>query len=66
MRVKRQELLLGFQGLQDLGSSYYVLAELFSLLMRQPSVTLQDLYHNTLSALLEAYFDIISSLLAIT
>jgi len=46
-------------------SSYYVLAELFSLLMRQPSVTLKALYHNTLSALLEAYFDIISSLLAI-
>ncbi len=46
-------------------SSYYVLAELFSLLMKQPSVTLQALYHNTLSALLEAYFDIISSLLAI-
>jgi hypothetical protein len=46
-------------------SGYYVLAELFSLLMKQPSVTLQALYHNTLSALLEAYFDIISSLLAI-
>ncbi len=44
-------------------SSYYFLAELFRLLMTQPSVTLQALYNNTLSALLEAYFDIISSLL---
>ncbi len=46
-------------------SSYYVLAELFRLLMMQPSATLQALYHNTLSALLDAYFDTISSLLVI-
>jgi hypothetical protein len=46
-------------------SSYYALAELFRLLMSQPSVTLQALYHNTLAALLEAYFDIISSLLVL-
>jgi hypothetical protein len=46
-------------------SSYYVLAELFRLLMMQPSATLQALYHNTLSALLDAYFDTVSSLLVI-
>jgi hypothetical protein len=46
-------------------SSYYVLAELFRLLMTQPSETLQALYNNTLAAFLEAYFDIVSSLLVI-
>ncbi|MEI6067041.1 MAG: hypothetical protein WCP96_06865 [Methylococcaceae bacterium] len=46
-------------------SSYYVLAELFRLLMMQPSVTLQALYNNVLSSLLEVCFDIISSLLLI-
>ncbi len=44
-------------------SNYYTLTHLFSLLMTQPSSTLQALYRNTLSALLDAYFDIISSLL---
>lgn len=44
-------------------SSYYALADLFSLLMAQPSATVQALYHNTLSALLDVYFDVISSLL---
>ena len=47
-------------------SSYYVLADLFSLLMSQPSATLQALYRNTLSALLDFYFDVISSLLTMT
>jgi len=36
-------------------SSYYVLAELFRLLMMQPSATLKALYQNTLSALLATY-----------
>ncbi|TAN65940.1 MAG: hypothetical protein EPN17_15410 [Methylobacter sp.] len=44
-------------------SSYYALADLFSVLMAQPSATLQALYRNTLSALLDVYFDVISSLL---
>ena len=43
--------------------SYYALVDLFSLLMAQPSATLQALYRNTLSALLDVYFDVISSLL---
>ncbi len=46
-------------------SSYYALAEIFRLLMTQPSITLQALYHNTLAALLEVYFDIVSSLLVL-
>jgi hypothetical protein len=44
-------------------NGYYSVVELFSLLMAQPSITLQAMYHNTLSALLEIYFDTISSLL---
>lgn len=47
-------------------SSYYALADLSSLLLAQPSLTVQVLYHNTLSALLDVYFDIISSLLVMT
>ncbi|MDD5580970.1 MAG: hypothetical protein PHY16_17060 [Methylobacter sp.] len=47
-------------------STYYALADLFSLLMTQPSVTLQAVYHNALSALLNIYFEVISSLLVIT
>jgi hypothetical protein len=46
-------------------SSYYALADFFSLLMAQPSATLQALSHNALSALLDVYFDVISSLLVI-
>ena len=46
-------------------SNYYVLADLFSLLMAQPSTTLQTLYRNALSALLDVYFDAVSSLLAV-
>lgn len=46
-------------------SSYYALADLFSMLMAQPSATVQALYRNTLSALLDVYFDVISSLLII-
>ena len=44
-------------------SSYYALADLFSLLIAQPSATFQALYRNTLSALLDVYFEVISSLL---
>ena len=44
-------------------SSYYALADLFSLLMAQPSATFQALYRNALSALLDVYFEVISSLL---
>lgn len=44
-------------------SSYYVVAELFGVLMAQPVAVLQALYRNSLSALLDVYFDIISSLL---
>ncbi|MCK9397811.1 MAG: hypothetical protein M0Q44_19750 [Methylobacter sp.] len=46
-------------------SSYYALADFFRLLMAQPSATLQALSHNALSALLDVYFDVISSLLVI-
>lgn len=45
--------------------SYYFLADLFRLLLEQPSATLKALYHNTLSGLLDMYFDVISSLLVI-
>ena len=44
-------------------SSYYALAELFNILMAQPVAALQALYRNSLSALLDVYFDVISSLL---
>jgi hypothetical protein len=44
-------------------SSYYVVAELFGVLMAQPIAALQALYRNTFSALLDVYFDVISSLL---
>lgn len=44
-------------------STYYALLELFKLLMAQPLETLKALYQNTLSALLDVYFDAISSLL---
>jgi hypothetical protein len=44
-------------------SSYYALADLSKLLLEQPSATIQSIYHNALSALLDTYFDIISSLL---
>jgi hypothetical protein len=55
---------LGDSGEALLLSSYYALAELASLLMEQPTATLQALYHNTLSSVLDVYFDMISSLLA--
>ena len=45
--------------------SYYALVDLSGLLMAQPSATLQALYRNSLSALLDVYFDVISSLLVI-
>jgi len=44
-------------------SKYYVLTDLFSLLIAQPSATLQASYRNALAALLDVYFDLISSLL---
>jgi len=44
-------------------SSYYALAELSGLLMAQPSATVQALYRNTLAALLDVYFELVSSLL---
>lgn len=44
-------------------SSYYTLLELFQILMAQPSAALQALYANTLSRLLDTYYDLISSLL---
>lgn len=46
-------------------SSYYAVADLFSVLVAQPSATLQALYRNALSALLDVYFDVVSSLLVI-
>jgi len=44
-------------------SSYYGLADFLSLLMAQPSATFQALYRNTLSSLLDVYFELVSSLL---
>ena len=44
-------------------SSYYALADFFSVLMVQPLVTFQALYRNALSALLDVYFEVISSLM---
>ena len=44
-------------------SSYYALANLFSLLIAQPLATFQALYRNALSALLDVYFEVISSLM---
>ena len=44
-------------------SSYYALADLFGLLLAQPASTLQAMYRNTLSALLDVYFEVISSLM---
>lgn len=48
-----------------LTGSYYALADFFSLLMAQPSATVQALYRNTLSSLLDIYFDLVSSLLVL-
>lgn len=42
---------------------YYALVDLANILLSQPIATLQALYHNTLAALLDIYFDTISSLL---
>ena len=44
-------------------SSYYALADLFGLLLAQPASTLQAMYRKTLSALLDVYFEVISSLM---
>jgi hypothetical protein len=44
-------------------SSYYALLELFQVLMAQPVAAFQALYANTLSILLDTYYDVISSLL---
>jgi len=54
---------LGDSGEALLLSGYYTLAELASLLMEQPTATLQALYHNALTSLLDVYFNIVSSLL---
>lgn len=45
-------------------NTYYALTDLFNLLTSQPLATLQATYHNTLSALLDVYFNVISSFLA--
>jgi hypothetical protein len=45
-------------------NTYYALTDLFNLLTAQPLTTLQAMYHNTLSALLDVYFNVISSFLA--
>lgn len=57
--------LVGNEAEAILISHYYALGELFTVLMAQPSATLQALYHHSLSALLDSYFNIISSLLSI-
>ena len=44
-------------------SSYYALADLFGLLLAQPASTSQVIYRNTLSAVLDVYFEVISSLM---
>lgn len=44
-------------------SSYYALLDLFKLLMDQPSEALRAIYQNSLSALLDGYYQVISSLL---
>lgn len=44
-------------------SSYYALLDLFELLMEQPSEALRAIYQNSLSALLDVYYQAISSLL---
>jgi hypothetical protein len=46
-------------------SSYYYLLELFRILMEQPYSTLHALYANSLSRLLDTYYDLISSLLPV-
>lgn len=45
-------------------NTYYALTDLFNLLAAQPLATLQATYHNTLSSLLDVYFNVISSFLA--
>ena len=44
-------------------SSYYALADFFSVLTAQPLATFQALYRNALSALLDVYYEVISSLM---
>ena len=44
-------------------SKYYALTDVFNLLLAQPAATLQASYRNALAALLDVYFDVISSLL---
>lgn len=45
-------------------NTYYALTDLFNLLASQPLATFQATYHNTLAALLDVYFNVISSFLA--
>jgi hypothetical protein len=44
-------------------STYHALTDLFNLLATQPLTALQTAYHGTLSALLDVYFNVISSFL---
>ena len=44
---------------------YSALVDLFNLLLEQPGATLTALYQNTLSALLDVYFELVSSLLSL-
>lgn len=46
-------------------SVYSALVDFFKLLLDQPSATLYALYQNTLAALLDVYFDLVSSLLSL-
>lgn len=49
----------------NLISSYYALAGVVDMLLAQPVVALRAMYSNTLSVLLDVYFDIISSMLVL-
>lgn len=44
-------------------SNYYALVNVFNMLMAQPAAALQALYNKSLSALLDVYFDVVSSLM---
>lgn len=44
---------------------YSALGDLLNLLLEQPGATLTALYHNTLSAALDVYFELVSSLLSL-
>lgn len=48
-----------------LAAVYSAMLELFGLLLEQPAETLAAVYQNTLAALLDVYYQLISSLLAV-